>query len=208
MILNYHDKAFFNASRFRTITKYSVFALVFLLNAQHNAVGQVAPPNALPDSAASNDAKESLGLPAGEIPLPRQATADPRIQARIRAAINGDSLPESGDPILQGMLDVLKSRGSILDGSTLDQELGIPAVKSPEKANRRTKQQSSKAARVAEMLLKTARLMESLGPMDKNREQLIEKMRQESRRLLPSAPDQVKMMSHRKSPLHGPISRD
>lgn len=100
---------------------------------------------------------------------------DPPEQQRIRQALDGVETDDSGDGILDDVLEVIKQQGSILDGSVLD--------------DRESKQEpsaaiESKQALVAEQLLKTSRLLQSLGNPNREREALIQGMRSEARKLL------------------------
>jgi hypothetical protein len=109
---------------------------------------------------------------------------------RIRGAL------ESGEPgeasgILGDVLDVIRRRGSILDGSILDPKnsdplnLGHDGTQSgrPNVPNDSPTKTHSKV-NVAESLLRSARLLESLPGGNEDRDLLIKKMRCEATRLL------------------------
>ncbi len=100
---------------------------------------------------------------------------DPPEQQQIRQALDGAETGDSGNGILDDVLDVIKHQGSILDGSVLDDSELVPE---PNPAL------LSKHAIVAEQLLRAARLLESLEKPDRQRETLIQGMRGEARKLL------------------------
>ncbi|EMI18910.1 secreted protein [Rhodopirellula maiorica SM1] len=113
---------------------------------------------------------------------PTETTAEPSptpnpIESKIRSALKG--APEgvnSSDPLLDDVLGIIKSRGSILDGSSLDPALETPAATAgiDRDAN----------ARAAESLLRSARLLSEIEPRDSARTELVAKMRHEAWRLL------------------------
>ena len=97
-------------------------------------------------------------------------------QQKIRKALEGESDDtNSGNGVLNDVLDVIKQRGSILAGSSLDDRATPP---------RHTEDSASRKALVAEQLLKASRLLRSLGDPDKNRSTLIDQMRREAKKLL------------------------
>ena len=87
----------------------------------------------------------------------------------------GTGDPIMGDPIMDEVLQIIKKRGSILDGSSLDLRSEAAADRSPERTNKNL---------TAERLLKAARLLEQIEPQDHARRQLIREMRRETVRLL------------------------
>ncbi len=98
-------------------------------------------------------------------------------EEKIRAALDGD-LPRlgSGDAVLEDVIGIIKQRGSVLDGSSLDPD----AVATAES----TTETNSARAHVAEQLLKASRMLEQVrGPGDR-RAELIGQMRDEARQLL------------------------
>ena len=125
-------------------------------------------------------ADEPVTPSATEQPPALPAESSPTTQ-KIQQALRGESV-ETGDGILDDMLDVLKKRGSILDGSSLDSELAGDT----ESAQTSVAAGSSKAkqARVCESLLKSARLMEKLGKLSAEQRDLVAQMRQQAGQLL------------------------
>lgn len=113
-------------------------------------------------------------------------------QAKIMQALQGDGPAQTGDGVLDDILEIAKQRGSVLDGSLLDDdrsddrlpgvELGDPSHKmtSPQKS---ATSQPARTARVAEQLLKAARLLESVSNDDSN-DPLIDAMRRKAGDLL------------------------
>lgn len=95
------------------------------------------------------------------------------IQQSIRNALNGQGNSDSDEPLLQDVLDLIKDRGSILDGSLLDVE-----SKSSEPDELAA---ASAHCRAAEALLKAARLLENLsGDLDQSRTVLVRQMRSQA----------------------------
>lgn len=93
----------------------------------------------------------------------------------IRDALEGE-LPEnpSADGVFDDVLRVIKDRGSILDGSVLDQQPVIADRKSA----------ATERAIAAEQLLKASRMLEQLASSDGNRASLVKRMRGEAAKLL------------------------
>ena len=117
-------------------------------------------------------------------PLQPQPQATDGVQNQIRDALQGDSPVGSADPVLDDVLQIIQQRGSILDGSSLD-ELERPAKSTHLKSDRSP---AFKRARAAESLLKAARHLEQIGPLDDAQGKLIQQMRQQSARLLTTPP--------------------
>ncbi|TWU24947.1 hypothetical protein Pla52o_12440 [Novipirellula galeiformis] len=104
------------------------------------------------------------------------------IETKIRRALDGapDGV-NSSDPLLDDVLGLIQSRGSILDGSSLD-----PAMETP-LASEQGPSDLDNRARAAECLLRSARLLQRLGPPSASRNELVTKMRHEAGRLLTEA---------------------
>ncbi len=100
---------------------------------------------------------------------------DPPEQQILREALEGKETEKSGDGVLDDVLDIIKKRGSILDGSALDDRTDETVTASAD---------ASRNAMVAEQLLKTSRLLQSIGGQDKMRVDLVKRMRTEAARLL------------------------
>ena len=100
---------------------------------------------------------------------------------RIRRALQGEhqaNAAEDGaaeDGVLEDVLDVIRQHGSILDGTAFDNRQEVKHTKLSTRSRR---------AAVAEQLLKSSRLLESLGNPDEDRLKLIERMRGEAVTLL------------------------
>ena len=100
--------------------------------------------------------------------------ADTKVVEKIQQALRDDSDVEAtGDPILDDVLQIIKQQGSVLDGSSLDQpeEDAAPDTESDK-------------ALAAERLLKAARCLEDIKPLDETRRHLVKQMRRETVRLL------------------------
>ena len=104
---------------------------------------------------------------------------------RIRQALEGN-LPDkgtgdgTGDGVLDDVIDIIKQRGSVLDGSVLD---GSSLDEGSAGQDKQTVDRSDRAA-VAEQLLKASRLLERLGEADRSRRLLIKQIRDEAAKLL------------------------
>jgi hypothetical protein len=127
-------------------------------------------------SPTSADKPELNNGPAPKAsPLPTDP-APSRIQDTIRQALDGKSeRGKYGNGLLDDVLDVIKERGSILDGTWLD-DRNADADHKPADAGHK--------AYVAEQLLKTSRLLEALGTPGNDRITLIRQMRGEAVKLL------------------------
>lgn len=103
--------------------------------------------------------------------------SDP-IEQSIRRALDGDSGTASPDePLLGDVLDLIKQRGSILDGTSLD----VDAIASSDSASDENIESRCSAA---EALLRAARLLDQVTGKDANRKQLVKAMRREAARCL------------------------
>tara|TARA_R110002073_G_scaffold7747_5_gene43676 strand:- start:8987 stop:9520 length:534 start_codon:yes stop_codon:yes gene_type:complete len=134
-----------------------------------------AQPPAVPTKTSAAEAAPAETSPAEASPAP-SSTPNP-IESKIRSVLEGASDDvRSSDPLLDDVLGIIKSRGSILDGSSLD-----PALDTPTSAAGNDRDAS---ARAAESLLRSARLLNRIEPRDSARTELVEKMRHEAWRLL------------------------
>lgn len=122
---------------------------------------------------------------------PEPSADDPDAKKKIEQALRGEDTSSGGsDPVLDDVLRIIRRQGSVLDGTVLDSNgkaassragetpamgAAVPADPSP-KVRRQ--------AHVAELLLKTARRLEQLGPVDATRRRLVTGMRAEAARLL------------------------
>ena len=119
--------------------------------------------------------------PTDEVTPRDEATSEPSstpnpIESKIRSALEGaPGGVSSSDPLLDDVLGIIKSRGSILDGSSLD-----PALENRGSAGT----DRDYHARAAESLLRSARLLNQIEPRDSARTELVAKMRHEAWRLL------------------------
>lgn len=162
------------------------------------------PPVDPPDDPPTLRIPENLG---SDLP----PTGDDRIPERIRDALRqrGDH-GETGDAILDGVLDAIRSQGSVLDGSPLDARQSVdeprprPELRplpqegfgrgseEPRRDRRKSGYPGHDRSRVdaeahfllAEQLLKTARLLDALSDSDPARQRLIENLRGEAARIL------------------------
>jgi hypothetical protein len=118
-----------------------------------------------------------------EIPMP--APADPAESIIRRAFSERGPIQPTGDGVLDDVLEVIRDRGSILDGSSFDPRAD------PDRAPRRRHDLVGTSTgrhvdrvRLAELLLKSARLLEQVEPVDETRRELVNRMRLETVRLL------------------------
>jgi hypothetical protein len=147
-------------------------ALIALLGISTLAITIAQPPQA-------DNQLELPDLPDSELRTnTREQTPNPATQQRIRQALEGTGATPSGDGMLDDVLQFIERRGSVLDGSELESvesELGIantPVDAPPGRAH------------AAESLLKAARRLEKIEPLDKTRRELVNQMRREAVRLL------------------------
>lgn len=136
---------------------------------------KTSPAEPAPLEAAPAETSPTETSPAEASPEP-SSTPNP-IESKIRSVLEGaPGGVHSSDPLLDDVLGIIKSRGSILDGSSLD-----PALDTPTSAAGNDRDAS---ARAAESLLRSARLLNRIEPRDSARTELVEKMRHEAWRLL------------------------
>lgn len=164
----------------RTIATFLLFA----------SIGGVAvfgqtptPPGALPP----------LRMPEPIQPKPndpKPVQTDEKIVDQIRGALE-TGRPAAAPGILGDVLEVIRQRGSILDGSVLDpknenplETKEQPTQGSDPGVDRRTPTLKPSNVRVAESLLRSARLLESIPGGDEDRRALVRKMRIQATRLL------------------------
>lgn len=139
-------------------------------------VGWADPPD---ESAGDDPAPPSQFIPLPESPLPESSSPiDPAVD-RIREALqSGQVDPAPG--LLGDVLQVIREKGSILDGSILDPRLELvpddePTARAASKA--RPTQNVSETVKTAELLLRSARRLESFGGGDAQCARLIHQMR-------------------------------
>lgn len=115
----------------------------------------------------------------------------PQAEQKIRDALRGDSPKPTGDGMLDDIIEIVRRRGSILDGSILDgsvldvpnpaSEATGPAPPSPPSIESRAVETRALAA---EQLLRAARLLMHAGDADESRRDLVARMRSEAVKLL------------------------
>ncbi len=117
------------------------------------------------------------GITVGIAQTPTRENAEASALEEIRGVLDGKTpAGQTNDPILNDVLNVIRQQGSVLDGSSLDLPSG-DAAESVESTD-------SQRALAAELLLRTSRTLEQIGPVDKTRQQLVKQMRGEAVRLL------------------------
>ncbi|MGB7324669.1 MAG: hypothetical protein WBD31_07345 [Rubripirellula sp.] len=155
-----------------TVTKMiaGLAGLACLLGIWSSAVGQISPP-------VKSDSE--IEFPAGVTPPTETAPGEnaAKAQQEIRQALQGKATPETGDGVLDDVLQVIKSQGSVLDGSLLDTPK-LSAEVHPANAS------DDRRAVVAEQLLRSARMLSAIEPVDEERGNLIRQIRGEAARLL------------------------
>lgn len=115
-----------------------------------------------------------LSLPATKSP-DASATADgpsqpdPESESVIRSALRGE-MKEAPDPLLGGVLDAIRSQGSVLDGSSLDNRIADPGLdrKRPVRTRDSDEGPTAKHARLAEQMLRVARMLEREVPREQS----------------------------------------
>ncbi len=126
-------------------------------------------------------------------PSPRSENSQRQIEDHLRRAISGDAeVKPSGDVVLDSIIEQLRSKGSVLDGSLLDPN--EPATQTADSRQTNTQQvdpqqaqpPSEQACLAAEQLLRSARMLSQLddNASDPARRQLIDQMRRQAAQLL------------------------
>ncbi len=116
------------------------------------------------------------GITAGIAQSPSTDPEPPELKM-FREALEGKGpVGETGNGIMDDLLDIAGQRKSVLHGSSLDPSV----VGKPDSAN----SGESQRALAAELLLRTSRTLEQIGPADRSRQELVKKMRGEAGRLL------------------------
>lgn len=169
-----------------TIGTLGVFAV--LVGISTTGTGQVK----LPQTKESDP--PVLKLPpveeSGLEPLPEH----PGVEARIRQAIDeGSETPaQTGDAVLDGILNTLQRRGSVLRGTALDEANDEPVVPSNQLDTAQDSFVGSGLGgsdyHLAEQLLKSARLLSKHPRLDGERKALVQAMRDAATRLLNEIP--------------------
>lgn len=107
----------------------------------------------------------------------------PRAEQKIRDALQGDSPKPTGDGMLDDVIDLVRRRGSILDGSVLDSPEMRPKAAASGLVSQPPHSIESRAL-AAEQLLRAARLLMHAGDVDECRRDLVARMRSEAVKLL------------------------
>lgn len=104
---------------------------------------------------------------------------------------SGDGAPNSGDMVLDDVLEIIRRRGSVLDGSSLDpaNDDAPLIINLPPEPRSGDVPASSAVYDAAEQLLRSARLLEKLSrtgdsSIDEDRAKLVRSMRSQAGRLL------------------------
>ncbi len=143
----------------------------------------------LPRSTAQD--QPELDPPVLQLPpltdAPLEMPSVPGIKKRIEQAIeNGVQNASSSDPVLEGILQTLQSKGSVLDGSSLDlREAPTPLSLNVVEVGSGL---SETDYELAEQLLKTARLISDQRNVHTQRRELVQRLRAEAARMLQSPP--------------------
>ncbi|WP_372896526.1 hypothetical protein [Stieleria sp.] len=129
-------------------------------------------------------------LPLPDVPLPvdSQPQDNPAAREALSRALQGD---RDAAPLLPDDLqDLLRSTGSVLDGSSLDPKFAAPEMPTiaPPRSLPGT-ESVRRRRRAAEMLLKSARLLDKIEPKSENQTYLVNQMHQEAVRLLQDPAD-------------------
>lgn len=125
---------------------------------------QQTAPEPRPDAErpAIRNTPAETKTPPGFPPLV-EPTADPAAAERIQRALQGGTSEPVPGGVLGDVIDIIRTQGSILDGSSLD-----PRMVHPERGPRADNQISAtekptSSVQAAEALLRSARLLESLS---------------------------------------------
>ncbi len=107
-------------------------------------------------------------------------------QTKIRSALDGGAPVTDGDPVLDDLLQLIRRRGSVLDGTVLDpsSDFDVPTHDPNARQASDPRAVEDDMAFAAESLLRSARVLSQLGPPDPDRRELITRMRLEAGKLL------------------------
>ncbi|XZE54017.1 hypothetical protein SH139x_005799 [Planctomycetaceae bacterium SH139] len=145
---------------------------------------------------SADDPPPKLTLPPAEPmlppqlppPSPRSENNQRQIEDHLRRAISGDAeVQPSGDVVLDSIIDQLRSKGSVLQGSVLDPHEPVsPQLGAQQLDAQQAQPPSEQACLVAEQLLRSARMLSQLDDhaSDPDRRQLIDQLRHQAARLL------------------------
>lgn len=139
-----------------------------------------APPQAPPTD------EQPIEIPKLEVVPIAPARNTEQQHDKIRAALDGGTPVTDGDPVLDDLLQLIRRRGSVLDGTVLDPSNefdGPGSSASGAGATDRNTIEDNKAF-AAESLLRSARMLGQLGTPDDARRELMTRMRQEAAKLL------------------------
>lgn len=123
-----------------------------------------------------------------------EPTADPAAAERIQRALQGGASEPVPGGVLGDVIDIIRTQGSILDGSSLDPRMVAAKRESDSDDDISRRETTHSSVQAAEALLRSARLLESLhsrstSPRDANStrlpvSELVRQMRIHATRLL------------------------
>ena len=132
---------------------------------------------------AAEPPKRILPLPDVPLPLDSPPKDNPAARQTLSRALQGD---RDAAPLLPDDLqELLRTTGSVLDGSSLDPKFA--PLETPSLTPKQTSpgpQSIRRRRRAAEMLLKSARLLDKIEPKSENQTYLVNQLHQEAVRLL------------------------
>ena len=179
----------------RLLANYRVlFATILLAAMVLVAISRADDPKSLQKQDAATDGLEP---PPALFPFPQDqdlpalAPADlpqnPKIEQKFRDALQSpNEVQETGDPVFDGMMDVIRSQGNSITSRLPPADFDLP--RSPQVPQACNPQIDENQYLLAEQLLMTARLLNQ-GPRRNTRQQLIKMLREEAVKCLePLAP--------------------
>ncbi|MCA9137196.1 MAG: hypothetical protein KDB00_10565 [Planctomycetales bacterium] len=124
-----------------------------------------------------------------DLPLDVQPVDRPAIRESISQQLQGTS-PSQGDGIVPPEIrELIQKSGSVMKGSLLDPELdAIPNSWSSGRIDGQSDEAISRRLHAAEMLLKSARLLDKIRPASENQKQLVLQMRNQAVQLMTNDP--------------------
>ena len=146
---------------------------------------ETAPQELSPREVSPADQQQILIPKLDLVPLAPPPNTDQQYD-KIRAALEGGDPVTDGDPVLDDLLQLIRRRRSVLDGTALDPKYDFEASGSPSRDTQATDPNTLEddKAFAAESLLRSARLLSQLAAPDPSRRELITRMRQEAAKLL------------------------
>lgn len=169
----------FPSRRLALCVAIAVFAVgVFAIGS--NTCEAQSPPAVPPTPKLQPEAPTLDTIPVSPVPNPDQQ------QKKVQIALESDVLVTDSDPLFDDLLQLIRRKGSVLDGTILDPANESKVFSTEDQSGNASQQNATDDARAfaAESLLRSARLLSHLSAPDTDRRELISRMRLEAAKLL------------------------